>query len=126
MSGLNVLNEGVLAPITEYKEADTTLELNDRIKSIIESAPVVLFMKGNGDAPQCGFSFNSVNVLKSHSVPFNTFDILSSPDIRTGVKSYSNWPTFPQLYVKGELIGGNDIIVEMNKSGELKDLLENL
>lgn len=126
MSGLNVLNEGVHAPVTEHKEADTSLELNTRIKSVIDSGDVVLFMKGNGDAPQCGFSFNSVGILKALGVPFTTFDILSSPEIRTGLKTYSDWHTFPQLYVKGELIGGNDILVEMNKSGELKDLIDNL
>lgn len=126
MTSLDVLTEGVHTPIREYTEENTSLELNERIKNIIDSGNVVLFMKGNATAAQCGFSYNSVEILKSMNVPFTTFDILSAPEIRSGLKTYSDWHTFPQIYIKGELIGGNDILVEMKKNGELGKMLENL
>ena len=81
-------------------------------------------MKGNPQMPQCGFSANVVGILNAMNVTFNTFDILSDMDIRQGVKVYSNWPTYPQLYVNGQLVGGNDIIMEMYESGDLKEALE--
>jgi monothiol glutaredoxin len=126
MTGLDVLTEGVHTPIREYKEADTSLELNERIKNIINSGNVVLFMKGNASAAQCGFSYSSIEILKSMNVPFTTFDILSSSEIRSGLKEFSGWNTYPQIYINGELIGGNDILVEMKKSGELGKMLESL
>jgi len=98
-------------------------DLKTRIEKIINSAPVVLFMKGVPEYPQCGFSANVVQLLNSLSVGYKTFDILSDYDIREGVKAYANWPTYPQLWVKGELIGGNDIVVELHRSGELKSVL---
>ncbi len=95
-----------------------------RIKDHIASAPVVLFMKGTPDFPQCGFSAQSVATLKSCNARFNHVNIFEDPELREALKSYSNWPTFPQLYVNGELVGGCDIVVEMFRSGELKPLLE--
>ena len=80
-------------------------------------------MKGNEHFPQCGFSANTVAILKHIGAKFSTFDILQDMDIRQGLKEYSNWPTFPQLYFKGKLVGGNDIITEMYESGDLKDLV---
>lgn len=94
-----------------------------RIKDIISSGKIVLFMKGNADFPQCGFSANTVAILKHLGKEFVTFDILQDMDIRQGLKEYSNWPTFPQLYVNGKLVGGNDIITEMFEDGELEQVL---
>jgi Grx4 family monothiol glutaredoxin len=97
--------------------------IEDRIKSLITSSPVILFMKGTPDAPRCGFSSKVVNALKEEGVSFESFDILSDEEVRQGLKVFSNWPTFPQLYYKGELIGGCDIIMELRDNGELKSTL---
>jgi monothiol glutaredoxin len=104
--------------------ANPEAPLNDRIKTLINSSNVMLFMKGNANAPQCGFSARVVEVLNHQGVNFKTFDILSDGDIRQGVKEYSNWPTYPQLYVKGVLVGGCDIIMELAESGELAGVLK--
>ncbi len=101
-----------------------SLDLNSQIKSLIESSPIFLFMKGTPTAPQCGFSANVVRILDSYKVPYKTFNILSDMDIREGVKAYSNWPTYPQLYVNNTLIGGSDIVTELYQNGELKDLIQ--
>ncbi len=95
----------------------------DRIKSQLSSAPVVLYMKGTPDFPQCGFSAQTVGALRACRATFTPFNIFEDPEVREALKSYSNWPTFPQLYVNGELVGGCDITLEMHKSGELKQLL---
>lgn len=97
--------------------------LEDRLKKLITSSPVMLFMKGNADYPKCGFSSKVVEALKEEGVEFGTFDILSDEEVRQGLKKFSNWPTFPQLYYKGELIGGCDIVLEMKSNGELKSTL---
>jgi monothiol glutaredoxin len=95
----------------------------DRIRDVIASSDVVLFMKGVPTAPQCGFSASVVKILSSLEVPFRGVDVLSDPQIREGIKTFSNWPTIPQLYVKGEFLGGSDIVREMFQAGELKALL---
>ncbi len=100
--------------------------LQKKIESLINSAPVFLFMKGTPEDPQCGFSAKVVSILHQLGITFSSFDILSDEEIRQGVKEYANWPTYPQLYVKGKLIGGCDIVVEMAESGELKELLEKI
>ena len=100
------------------------MDVTDRIKKHIEDNPVVLFMKGTPDFPQCGFSAQAVAALRAVGAEFAHFNILEDPEIREGLKAYSNWPTFPQLYVKGELIGGCDIMIEMYNSGELQKLLD--
>ena len=94
-----------------------------RIESLITSSPVFVFMKGNKLMPQCGFSNNVVQILTSLAIPFETFDVLSDMEIRQGIKEYSEWPTIPQVYVKGEFIGGSDILIEMYNSGELREQL---
>lgn len=111
---------------TEIKAQDITGDLTQRIESIIAHGPLVVFMKGNAQFPQCGFSANTMGILKSFKKPFYTFDILADMDIRQGLKEYSNWPTFPQVYFQGKLLGGNDIMMEMFQSGDLKELLETL
>jgi len=95
-----------------------------RIKDHLASAPVVLFMKGTPDFPQCGFSAQTAAALKACRAQFRHVNIFEDPEIREALKSYSNWPTFPQLYVNGELIGGCDITLDMFRSGELKELLQ--
>ena len=90
-----------------------------RIQEMIDKSPVVLFMKGTKSFPQCGFSSRVVDVLKKEGVPFETVNVLSDPEIREGIKAFSNWPTIPQLYVKGKFVGGCDIVSEMHASGEL-------
>lgn len=104
-------------------EVGHNVDVKQRIKEQLESNPVLLYMKGTPDFPQCGFSGQTVAALKAVGRPFAYVNIFEDPEIREGLKSYSNWPTFPQLYVNGELIGGCDIVVEMYQSGELKNLL---
>ena len=94
-----------------------------RIQNEITSNPVMLYMKGNAMFPQCGFSARVVQILSHMQVPFQTANVLEDPELREGVKAFSNWPTIPQLYVKGELVGGCDIVTEMYQSGELETLL---
>ncbi|MBF0094211.1 MAG: Grx4 family monothiol glutaredoxin [Alphaproteobacteria bacterium] len=96
----------------------------DRIEQEISESPVVLFMKGTPMFPQCGFSAAVVEVLTQLGVKFKGVDVLVDPSLREGLKQYANWPTFPQLYVKGELVGGCDIVREMYATGELKKHLE--
>jgi monothiol glutaredoxin len=95
----------------------------ERIKSQLASAPVVLYMKGTPDFPQCGFSSQAVSALRACKAEFAHVNIFEDPEVREALKVYSNWPTFPQLYVNGELVGGCDITLEMYKNGELKQLL---
>ncbi|RLA64824.1 MAG: Grx4 family monothiol glutaredoxin [Epsilonproteobacteria bacterium] len=108
----------------EVKEVNRYADINERIKALINSSKILLFMKGNPQQPMCGFSANVCAMLAQMGVEFKSFDILSDEGIRQGVKEYSNWPTYPQLYVNGELIGGNDIITEMYHSGELETLFK--
>ena len=100
------------------------MDVNQRIEDQLNSHEILLYMKGTPDFPQCGFSGQTVAALKAVGKPFAYVNIFEDPEIREGLKTYSNWPTFPQLYVKGELIGGCDIVVEMYHSGELQTLLE--
>ncbi|MBT3984379.1 MAG: Grx4 family monothiol glutaredoxin [Bacteriovoracaceae bacterium] len=109
---------------TPIVEQGTTEDLGERIKAIISSSDTMLFMKGTPDFPQCGFSANTVAMLNHLGVTYKTFDILSDMSIREGVKAYSNWPTYPQLYFKEKLVGGNDILTEMFQDGDLLELLK--
>jgi monothiol glutaredoxin len=95
-----------------------------RIDEIVKSNDVVLFMKGTALFPQCGFSSRAVAILDHLGVGFETVDVLQDPEVRHGIKAYSDWPTIPQLYVKGEFVGGSDIMMEMYEAGELQALLE--
>ena len=100
-------------------------QTNDLIKNEIENNEVCLFMKGTPDAPQCGFSMATSNILKILEVNFKGINVLENQNLREGIKVYSDWPTIPQLYVKNEFIGGCDIVKEMYESGELVKLFEN-
>lgn len=99
------------------------MDVNERIQKQLADNPVFLYMKGTPDFPQCGFSAQTVAVLRDIGAEFAYLNIFEDPEVREGLKSYSNWPTFPQLYVGGELIGGCDIALELHKSGELKDIV---
>ncbi len=105
-------------------DQNKNLDLNSRLTNLINSAPIVLFMKGSSEMPQCGFSANVCKILNHLGVSYNTFNILGDMDVREGLKQFSNWPTYPQLYVKGQLVGGNDIITEMLNNGELEQVLK--
>ncbi len=100
-------------------------DINKKIKTIIDSNSIVLFMKGTPEAPQCGFSMAVSNILKHLKVKFEGVNVLENNEIRQGIKDYTDWPTIPQLYIKGEFVGGCDIVKEMFEKGELKKLLEN-
>lgn len=101
------------------------MNANELIGQQINTHPVVLYMKGTPEQPQCGFSANAVKILNACGIQdFFSVDVLADPEIRQGIKEYSNWPTIPQLYINGEFIGGSDIMTEMYQSGELQRLLE--
>ena len=99
-------------------------QTKERIQTLIQSSPIFVFMKGTKLMPQCGFSNNVVQILNALGMSFETFDVLSDMEIRQGIKDYSEWPTIPQIYLKGEFMGGSDILIEMYNSGELKEKLE--
>jgi monothiol glutaredoxin len=99
-------------------------DIMKKIKSQIDENKILLYMKGTKEMPQCGFSARVVQILNSYGVPFESVDVLADPELRQALKEFSNWPTFPQLYVNGQLIGGCDICVEMDRSGELEPIVK--
>lgn len=99
-------------------------QLKQKIQKLINSNPILLFMKGTPEQPRCGFSLRVVDVLQELGVKFKSFDILTDETIRQGVKEFANWPTYPQLWVKGKLIGGCDLVVEMYQNGTLTEVLQ--
>ena len=101
-----------------------TPELKSRIDSLLSENKVLVFMKGSKLMPQCGFSNNVVQILNTLGVPYKTIDVLDDAEIRQGIKEYSNWPTIPQIYIDGELVGGSDIAIELYQSGELQQMVE--
>jgi len=100
------------------------MDVQESIKNVIEENDVIIFMKGSPEAPQCGFSARTTEALKACNADFAYIDILAEPEVRSALPQYSNWPTFPQLFVKGELVGGCDIIMEMYQSGELQPIIK--
>ena len=98
-------------------------DIKQRIEALLNEHPVILFMKGSPQFPQCGFSARAVGILNELGAKFHAVDILQDPEMRQGIKDFGNWPTIPQLYIKKELIGGSDIMMEMYETGELKQLL---
>ena len=135
VGGLDILKEmeasGELAQVVPIKAPSAVpavdgigaASLEDRLRVLVRKAPVMVFMKGTPDAPQCGFSSRLVALLRELGAPFQSFDILADEQVRQGLKVFSNWPTFPQLYVNGELVGGIDIAQELKATGELQELL---
>jgi len=99
-------------------------DVNTKIDGIVQGSDVLLFMKGTPMFPQCGFSSRAIAILQHLGVEFGSVDVLQDQEVRQGIKAYSDWPTIPQLYVKGEFVGGSDIMMEMYESGELKTLLD--
>ena len=99
-------------------------DVKQKIGDLVGSNDIVLFMKGTALFPQCGFSSRAIAILDHLGQPYETVDVLQDPEIRSGIKEYSDWPTVPQLYVKGEFVGGSDIMMEMFESGELKQLVD--
>lgn len=120
---LEMQKSGELKKVLAEKGIPFGETIENRLKQLINSSPVMLFMKGTPDAPRCGFSSKVLNALKEEGLEFGSFDILTDEEVRQGLKTFSNWPTFPQLYYKGELIGGCDIVLELRNNGELKDTL---
>lgn len=100
------------------------MSVQEKIKQQVTDNQIILFMKGNAELPMCGFSARAVNILKSCGAKFATVDVLQDEEIRQGIKSYSNWPTIPQLYINGEFVGGSDIMAEMYDAGELQQMIE--
>jgi monothiol glutaredoxin len=98
-------------------------DVKERLDALVKGNDVVLFMKGSALFPQCGFSSRAVAILDHLGVPYETVDVLQDQEVRNGIKEYSEWPTIPQLYVKGEFVGGSDIMMEMFESGELQQLV---
>jgi Grx4 family monothiol glutaredoxin len=111
------------AAVSVFDDSPAGETLETRLKRLTTQSPVVLFMKGDRDAPRCGFSAKVVAAVNETGVAYSTFDILSSPEIREGLKEYSDWPTYPQLYANGELVGGCDIVLDMASGGTLTDAL---
>lgn len=101
-----------------------TPEVKAKIDRLVDENKVMVFMKGSKLMPQCGFSNNVVQILNTLGVPYETVDILADPEIRQGIKEYSNWPTIPQIYIDGEFVGGSDIAIELYQSGELQQMVE--
>jgi len=108
---------------TEDTTSSTALSLNDKLQQLINRHRIMLFMKGIPSSPKCGFSRQIVEILDSYHVSYDAFNILEDEEVRQGLKEYSDWPTYPQLYVEGDLVGGLDIVKEMEEGGDLKDLL---
>jgi len=104
-------------------ETDASADPKTRVETMVTSSPMFVFIKGTPQRPMCGFSANTVAVMDSLDVPYRTFDVLSDEGIRSAAKEFAGWPTFPQVYVRGEFIGGNDIVTEMHARGELQALL---
>jgi len=100
------------------------VSMQEQIKQTVTDNSIVLFMKGNASFPQCGFSGKAIQMLQALEAEFVTVDVLSNDEVRSGIKEYSNWPSVPQLYVKGEFIGGCDIMTEMYEAGELKQAID--
>lgn len=101
-----------------------TQDAQARIDNLVKSNKILVFMKGSKLMPMCGFSNNVVQILNSLGIPFETVDVLEDPEIRQGIKEYSNWPTIPQVYINGEFIGGSDIMIELYQKGELQQMVE--
>jgi len=110
---------GDLKTMLEEAQKCTGDDLNTRLEKLTKQAAVMVFMKGSPDEPRCGFSRTLIGILNSTGVAYQTFDILSDEDVRQGLKAFSNWPTFPQIYVKGDLIGGVDIVQQLQEAGDL-------
>src|SRR5258705_4393837 len=118
------MQEIITGNVRETKDSGRTLTAVERIRAYLGSSPIVLFMKGSPDFPQCGFSAQVVSALRGCRATFTHVDVLEDPELRLTLKAYSNWPTIPQLYISGELVGGCDIVMDMYRSGELLRMVQ--
>src|SRR3989338_10560125 len=122
---MRIIKANMLGCRQFYPQPGDSMTIQDQIKQTISENAIVLFMKGTADFPQCGFSNKVVQILRDCNVTFKDINVLTDAMIRQGIKDYTNWPTIPQLYIRGEFVGGCDIITELFESGELKKLLHN-
>ena len=120
----DVMQEIFTRDLSEKSSTEGTLTAVERIEAYLASSPVVLFMKGSADFPQCGFSARVVNALRACRATFRHVNVLEDPELRQTLKSYSNWPTIPQLYIEAELVGGCDIVMDMYRSGDLSRMVK--
>lgn len=118
------MSDSKAQPIACSNPTQPKEDLNQMLKKLINQSTIMLFMKGNAKNPQCGFSRQAVNLLDQYNAEYGTFDIFSNDTVRQGLKAYSNWPTYPQLYIKGELVGGLDIMKELADCGDLEGMLK--
>jgi Grx4 family monothiol glutaredoxin len=123
MNKIDGFNAPALVKAVESALSTAKPSLKDRLVALINQAPVMLFMKGNPETPRCGFSRQMIALLQKNEVTFSSFDILSDEAVRQGLKEFSNWPTFPQVYANGELVGGLDVMKEMDEAGEVRESL---
>jgi len=121
---LNPRSTPLPEPVKQANTESAKEPLEDRLKKLVNKHDIMVFMKGNPTAPRCGFSNTLMGILKETELPFETFDILGDEEVRQGLKTFSNWQTYPQIYVKGELVGGLDIIKDLKDSGELLSTLK--
>src|SRR6185503_8066350 len=122
-SAMSAEEQWAVVRALDYRRKIVSEDVVNRIKTHIGASPAVLFMKGTPDFPQCGFSAQAVAALRASGAGFHSVNIFEDPELRDALKKFSNWPTYPQLYVNGELVGGCDIVLDMHRSGELKKLL---
>ncbi len=116
--------EAASTDASQYKTRAQGGDVNSEIQHEINTHKVVLYMKGSPDMPQCGFSARASQILGSFGIPYHTINILADPEIRQGIKTFSEWPTIPQVYIGGEFVGGSDLLMEMYQNGELKEALD--
>jgi monothiol glutaredoxin len=112
--------------VNDSMDCATEVSPKDRIEKLISQNKVFCFVKGNPEAPQCGFSYNTMEIFNQLGVNYKTFDVLMDPTIRQGIKDFTNWPTIPQVFINGEFVGGNDILTSLYQSGELQDMVKDL
>ncbi len=113
-----------MAPMPKPGTARGDKPVDEFLAEFVKSKPVVLFMKGSPAMPMCGFSANAAGILASYGVELASFDVLSDPEVRQGIKEFSQWPTIPQIYIGGEFVGGSDILMQMHQAGELKEMID--
>jgi monothiol glutaredoxin len=123
-STMSAQAQWALMGVLDQRRRQVAEDVVNRIKAHISTSPAVLFMKGTPDFPQCGFSAQTVAALRASGAGFHAVNIFEDPELREALKKFSNWPTYPQLYINGELVGGCDIVLDMHRSGELKKLLD--
>ncbi|MDA8793332.1 Grx4 family monothiol glutaredoxin [Bacteriovoracaceae bacterium] len=123
----NILNqEQVGTEVVEDSQTADTTNPNERINKLITENHIVLFVKGNPEMPQCGFSHNTMEIFNRLGKVYKTFNVLADPSIRQGIKDFTNWPTIPQVFVKGEFIGGNDVVTSLYQNGELAEMVKDV